>query len=267
MARRCIFCDSKSGSREHILPDWLNRVFEGLPPPVDPDEQPRTARGVVDFQTGTHFQRSWGATEIASHVTRLVCHDCNTGWMSRLEGRSAPLLTPMIEGHPTTLSQDEQLIVATWATKTAMVLELAIDKPGHFSAEDCRLVMPPHDRPPGYLRIFAAAVEGLIRPWDAGALVAHVQGGGQDILVHIYTLQINMLVLQVIRPDPPPSVYGALNSIPTARGHEIPLFPPVDGFFWPPKESLSNETLNQYRARITSGAPPWGPGSPADPRS
>ena len=261
MARKCIFCGGRAGSREHVFPDWLNRVFDELPPPVSAADPPRWGQGTVDLRSGTRQDRSWGAKEIASHITKVVCHSCNTGWMSRLEGRAAPLLTPMIQGRPTALSQADQLVVATWATKTAIVVEPTLNKPDHFPPDQRQIVMN-EDRPPGFLRIFAAAIEDLIPPIHAGALLAQVEGGPVTFRVHFYTLQINTLVLQVIRPDPQPPVYSALGEVSVAREREIPLFPPVEGFFWPPKESLTNETLDQYRARIVTGSPPWGQGEP-----
>jgi hypothetical protein len=44
--------------------------------------------------------------------------------MSQLEGTAKPLLEPLITGRTATLTVDEQRLVATWATKTALMAAL-----------------------------------------------------------------------------------------------------------------------------------------------
>lgn len=56
-------------------------------------------------------------------VTRAVCHDCNTGWMSDLETKAAPLLTPMLRGKVVNLSLEQQATVALWAAKFVLMFQ------------------------------------------------------------------------------------------------------------------------------------------------
>ena len=44
--------------------------------------------------------------------------------MSALEDEARPLLLPLIHGTPVTLTGPQQLVVATWSVKTAMVFDL-----------------------------------------------------------------------------------------------------------------------------------------------
>jgi hypothetical protein len=158
----------------------------------------------VDFRTDEATETSWGATEIASLRNKRLCHDCNTGWMQDLESRSQGLLTPMILGRAHTLDSEQQIIVATWTAKTAMVIESSYGDEGNFSIEERQIVMN-QDRPPYSVRIFAAAIEDLIPPLRFGIARAQIQLSGVDVgNFHIYTVQINTLVLQIIRYDPPP---------------------------------------------------------------
>ncbi len=247
-----------------MFADWINTVLDQIPFDLTGDEGPRWERGGTDFRTGDTFSHAWGATEIASLRNKKLCHDCNTKWMADLEGRARPLLTPMILGRPHTLNPDQQITAATWATKTVMVLETAMgdssDPEDLFPADQREIVMD-HDRPPGLLRVRAAALEGLLAPLRYGCCRLLVQREGVDLChLHLYTLQINMLVLQVVRPDPPPPNYGALKELAVPDDIEVPLFPPVDGFFWPPKKSLSPEGLISYITR--SDKPPTLPGPP-----
>ena len=113
--RKCIFNLKPAGSGEHLFPDWMNRTF-----PVDLEvEQPKLARHIANADGVA--TNSWTANEIASTTTNMVCHDCNTGWMSFLEGRAKPVLEPMMLGHEKSLDTSEQFLIATWAVKTAIV--------------------------------------------------------------------------------------------------------------------------------------------------
>lgn len=47
---------------------------------------------------------TWTKTELASVTIWHVCGDCNTGWMSRLEGRVKPILVPAVTGQQRTLA-------------------------------------------------------------------------------------------------------------------------------------------------------------------
>ena len=177
--------------------------------------------------------------------------------MAELERRAAPLLSPMITGQPSTLTMPEQLIVATWATKTAMVVESTLGGPGHFHPDQRRHVME-HDSPPGLLRVMASALEGMIPPLRYMCVRAEIlQDSARVCDAHLYTLQVHMLVFQIVRPDPPPPRYSALMSLSQPRDLEVPVFPPTDGFFWPPKESFDNEGLVRWAGRIVDGTPPW----------
>jgi hypothetical protein len=256
VARECIFCEGRAGSGEHMFPDWLNPVLEQLPfTPMPTPQQPQWARGVVDFRSGESFDQSWEVSEIASLRNKKLCHGCNTGWMAQLEDRAWPLLTPMILGRAHGLTQDQQITVATWATKTVMVMETAMGGPPEYFSQEQRKIVMEHDRPPGLLRVRAACLEGPIPPLRYSCARLQIQREGVDFFeIHLYTLQMNTLVLQVIRPHPPPPNYGALKELAVPEEIEIPVFPPVDGFFWPPEKSLSPDGMSGYVTR-TSGPP------------
>ena len=65
-----------------------------------------------------------GAPAPTARQARVVCANCNSGWMSDLETRVSPLLVPdRLDGR--LLSHDEQELLATLAVKTALVLSAA----------------------------------------------------------------------------------------------------------------------------------------------
>lgn len=117
---RCIFCGSTSKiSKEHIFGDWLKEHF------------PRDAN-----TTHTSAHISWPKNVITkapidirrqrqghsgSKKLRVVCRDCNSGWLSGLENWAKKALPPLIFGKRCNLVPEGQARLAAWAVKTAMV--------------------------------------------------------------------------------------------------------------------------------------------------
>jgi hypothetical protein len=263
MPRTCLFCGGRPGSGEHAFPFWLNGVFDQLDWSQAGDQAAPMgwSRGAQDFRTGDSIEHDWRANEVASLINRKLCHACNTGWMADLEGVTAPLLTPMILGRAHTLTQSEQITVATWAAKTVMVLETSL--PGYdaeFAREDRALVMN-ENRPPGHLRMFAAAVEGIVTPTHFGVYRKQEQQGATVVReVHLYNLQLHMLVLQVVREDPPAPVSMTMSPTRDMSDYEVRMFPPtIEGFYWPPARSFDHETLQQYMTRTENPPDLLGP--------
>ena len=266
--RQCIFCGERAGSGEHAFPDWLNAVFAQLEwDQPDADVPSSWSRGGRDYRSGQAFHHEWTANQVATIRNKKLCHDCNTGWMANLEGQSAPLLIPMILGNAHTLTQQEQLTAATWATKTVMVCETSMGSDeGLFPQEDRTLLME-QLRPPGHLRVFTAMVEGTISPAHFGVMHMQVLDNEDEPLglMNLYTLQLHTLVLQVMRQEPPAPI-GRIMDPPEwdMSAREVRMYPPTIGqFFWPPEESFTPDTLDLYRTRTDN--PPVLPSHPDRP--
>ncbi len=108
--RRCVFCGGGPVSVEDVWPKWIKRLLK-------------------DRLTDTSFVVEQGdgkkreTPELDATVKR-VCERCNNEWMSLLEEQAKPILTPMIMGEiPVRLTPASQLILATWAVKTALMLD------------------------------------------------------------------------------------------------------------------------------------------------
>lgn len=108
--RLCLFCSDRANSIEDAWPKWITNQFKGSRP-----------SSVSAERAGVQLP-SWKVHQPTLQM-RCVCSRCNNGWMSRLEGRARPFLQPLLQGCPCVLDQSAQMAVATWALKTAMVLE------------------------------------------------------------------------------------------------------------------------------------------------
>ena len=114
----CVFCGATGSgvvTREHVLPDWLNKHVV-IPSDVGLESW-RTSGQLIENRErrGKLFARNpW-----------IACKRCNNGWMSRLEERAIPLLKPMLDGRAVTLGFWDQATLAAWAVKTCLALQWA----------------------------------------------------------------------------------------------------------------------------------------------
>ena len=120
-ARLCIFCGKGNLSGEHVWPAWMGRHLDTKSPGGDSLEMrftsanPRAPRVVVHSRA-----RQSGPT---TKKVRVVCRDCNNGWMSRLEADVQPIILPLMRGDATVLSRDAQSVIARWVALKVMVVE------------------------------------------------------------------------------------------------------------------------------------------------
>lgn len=115
--RACIFCGRTPLTKEHLIGRWAGRF-------VDRERRnifQRSDREGEPPQPGD--TRRWQANSY-DRQARVVCEDCNGGWMSDLETAVSLLLDPeALDGRQ--LDPKEQALLATWAMKTALTMDAA----------------------------------------------------------------------------------------------------------------------------------------------
>jgi hypothetical protein len=194
VARKCVFCRREGVTLEHVYAEWLAEVVPGEGEFVV-EREPLLPAEDDDRQT-------WSHPKLFTLTVRATCHDCNSGWMNRLEERVKPLLTPPIQGQRQTLHNGiQQLSVAAWAFKTALMLDCAQKK-------GLRHVPPQHYRylyhfrhPPPNVHVWLLAYgihEG--DDWHAAwikrtRLTLHTEFG--DLKGYSFAFSIGHLVCQV----------------------------------------------------------------------
>jgi hypothetical protein len=60
---------------------------------------------------------------------RVVCKECNSGWLSVIQERAKPILIPIIQGKPATLGAEAQQIVSNWCAMATMTGEFLDKEP------------------------------------------------------------------------------------------------------------------------------------------
>jgi hypothetical protein len=119
-SRVCLFCRGRLGAnraKEHVVPRWL---LEHLGIRKE-DLFQAVAKSVDSSITETRV------TVGSQFVEGRICEECNSGWMSDLEGQAKDLITPLLDGTRAvfSLSVEERFLLARWAVKTAYVLSYA----------------------------------------------------------------------------------------------------------------------------------------------
>jgi hypothetical protein len=115
----CILCGENGEPwNDDVFPAWLvdQLGLEGEPPYV---EAVRTREGLQPAIQG-------GRTANAPWTTPAVCGACGTGWMHDLEVQMQRVARPLIDGTPCAFDVADQQVIATWATKTALLYDVAI---------------------------------------------------------------------------------------------------------------------------------------------
>lgn len=246
MSGTCIFCNARQDSNEHVFPQWLRDLF--------PEDKVGSAVAqFIEGQPGDEPYHTVQAGAVATIESGIVCHVCNTGWMSNMESQTRPLIEPQALGQPATLDMAEQIQLAAWAVKTSMTCEMTLRREELFRPDE-RSIVRVERRPPSSVVVQAAAYTGTEGPLEYMKLVAGLRRNGAyvgDLKLH--TLKIGCLILRVAAF--PPVDHGALQKIAVPRDVQIPLFPPVRSCKWPPAIVLSDASLRLFRLPPGAVAP------------
>jgi hypothetical protein len=242
--RICIFCQAETTmSREHVFPDWLRSAF----PELAGDDIAISLTG--ETPEGVKSQSDWKG-DLLGTTLRRVCPSCNHRWMSRLEERTKLLLLPLVQGRNATLTPADQILLATWATKTVMIGEFVGEATPVFADEDRAVVMD-NDRPPAQTQVILAAYEGRGLPLALYRCVYALSRRAlpAERLALLATLIVGCCVLQVFwDPGLPEQVFARG---PVGGPAHLSLFPPAFGpMDWPPAEVLNATNIRSFVERL-----------------
>lgn len=139
-------------SKEHVFAKWLMPHYEALP-------QPFSVAWSSDDSFEVHEKRE---LIMGNHVAGRICRTCNNGWMSQLEDQAKLALLDVASKRRSlaSLIQTERLLLARWATKTALV--------ARSSAPGPQVAPPAHGLDLSRGRMPPVAVIGRQSPADLG---------------------------------------------------------------------------------------------------
>ena len=243
---RCVFCHEHGASNEHVFAQWISKVVPG------------------DGPFGHGYSSAARRTKDASLLavkTRAPCVACNTGWMSRLEEAAEPLLSGPITGAgPVDWDSSAQRTIATWATKTALMLDRALLNPRIEARLYAQLYQ--HGEPPDEFHVWLGSY-GLApdsNQWRAAwadhkTLDATAPSGSLRAVLTTFT--VGHVMLQVgsyVREDRQPSDEFDRPPLPLPDGRSlaaseitVQVWPPSDASCgWPPPNALDATGLDLF---------------------
>jgi hypothetical protein len=114
----CIFCGGRPLSKEHIWGQW---VLEHVPRTTNKYNFGKIVVGKNPKDT-TEDSRVRTGDPLNANV-RVVCANCNSGWMSQIQERAKPHLIPLFKGQSVWLDMSAQAAIATWAIMATITSE------------------------------------------------------------------------------------------------------------------------------------------------
>lgn len=189
-----------------------------------------------------------------------ICEPCNNGWLSRLESAVKPILAPMaVDGKTTELDASAQKSLATWAVKTALLLEFAIRQrypdaravTGYVASEVERTWLMTGGEPPPRGRVWIGGFDARNRValrFESANLSA-VGRESAEVPAHLTTLSVGYVAFQVFTIDfvvadsvgashfpDPPAAYS-----PVLRGISPPRSSRSEPLDWPGEHKFTDE--------------------------
>ena len=236
--RSCIFCEGVGLTREHVLGDWVRRLANVS----------ETVAARHTFHPGEGSSRAVDFSEPPLRwVARVVCGDCNNGWVSDIDNAAAMILTPLLRGEPGRLSPDDQGALATWAFKTGCVIDAAaLGRGGPSFPRSDRVWLREHGCPPELSAAWITSWPGTTTAWTHfWGLEALKAGASASGSVNVYgaTIALGPMVLRVYAAT---EEALAPEYMIERRQGVFPIRPASATFDWEPRFWLSAEELEDF---------------------
>lgn len=119
--KRCPFCQCPGKlSREHPFGKWARPHVE-----MDRERGVHRVTRALDPHGRVHIGRLERTRDgdPLRHQIKSACRDCNSGWMSLLQQRAAPVAIPFVQGAFPHLADGTRTTLAAWAVMVTMNLE------------------------------------------------------------------------------------------------------------------------------------------------
>lgn len=148
---KCLFCQSEDLSKEHIFPKWFRpyipqTIFEGFQFSNFGDE---SLKSILEKAT------SQGKKENShGYTTKLVCRDCNSTWMSRLESEAKEILIQndrLITSISNNISESHAIRLSHWLIVKSLLLSNKLSSNVHQMKQSLFSALLNSQIPEGFL--------------------------------------------------------------------------------------------------------------------
>jgi hypothetical protein len=182
MPTECAFCPNTADkSGEHVWSQWMDKLFAFKKTLVQ-TIPPRPAR----------------KTAALNWTVKVVCKKCNETWMSDIESKVVPAMTPLILGKTgINITQSQADTISLFAFKTAVILDHIDRKRTPFFPRSVRHQFRTSHAIPVYVRMWLAGYglfeEGHLRAvYDEGTMST-----GHPVKFYALSFSVGHLAFQV----------------------------------------------------------------------
>jgi hypothetical protein len=191
-----VFCGGLDLSDEHVIARWLREELK------------------IHGHVQEHLE--FGAPRIRDTLAVVfseVCVKCNSGWLSRTEGRTRPILMPMLFGNRALqLNAIQQAKLARWAVKTSLLIALkkSRGKPNGWVPGRTMSWLyenPDSDQPPPGAYVWLGCLD------TQGTIVSYMQSGSLlndngEPIGHIGLFSVGSVLFQIFCTQPDAAEYS-----------------------------------------------------------
>ncbi len=129
--KSCIFCQRpRKMSAEHIWGNWTKDV-------VARTSNKHDSAYVTVMKPGEPQppQVRTRAGDPLDATVPIVCEECNSGWMSEIQNRAKPHLTPLFRGEVCQVDRIAQSAIAAWIAMASTTGEYSTKFPGRIAVQ------------------------------------------------------------------------------------------------------------------------------------
>jgi hypothetical protein len=245
----CIFCrrNDSPPHKEDILAKWIAREF--------PDGRKSKFLMQGGYANEPEPERKFHTRGHLGMVTDKVCQRCNNGWMSDLEKKTQPFLRPMMDGERITIPTDQQLWIARWFFKVAVLYEFWRErspryfKPAERVAFFKSLTIPNHTYM--YLGHYVGSLASSTTDIDNPFIVSPNTPNATSTDAYSVTLSIKQLALQVFSFRWPENHRSNISfKLPGAWDTAHIQIRPIEGNKnWPPPAAFDDKAMTLFEGR------------------
>jgi len=147
----CIFCEGTGLSKEHFWPDWIgSHISKSDANKHTTEVYSGEVKSKPELENKTERQGN-----LVTKKFRVVCKNCNNGWMSRLEESIKPFILSAINNKNYILNSKQVKMLARWVVMKVLVAENNHEGTQVTPVED-RKTFYENSEIPSYFRIYMA---------------------------------------------------------------------------------------------------------------
>lgn len=196
-------------------------------------------------------------------VTPEPCSRCNNEWLSDLEKMAQLILVPFMHGKPSILTIGDQVIIARWFFKTALMYDLHAEKqaprPRYFEDDEYTTFKAGLSFRPSYIFFigpYGGNQPSIIQEDHSGVSVAYrddLKPLGDPVRAYALTLVVDHLVLQVFcaKVDESIGTFRMRDFTPVSTQIAIS----ANDVRWPPAYSIGDNLIDKFIHRWSDFPP------------